>query len=65
VEFGIKEYLPPRGELARLPIPNVSFAREKKASFIDEHMKRVTMNPGPDKYGKSPTWCEPIGIKKN
>jgi hypothetical protein len=52
-EFGIKHYIPPRGELARLPIQKIAFAKQKKISFIDEHIKMKTIVPPPDKYGKN------------
>lgn len=37
----VKDYIPPRGELARLPIPNIASIcnKQKKPNFIDDHTK--------------------------
>jgi hypothetical protein len=52
-EFGIKAYVAPRGEMARLPIPSISLGKAKKLSMFEEHAKRKTIVPAPNKYQKS------------
>ena len=58
-DFGIKEYVVPRGELQRLPIPVISSIRnkQKRLSFIDDEIKRKMSIPGPSKYLKVVEWC--------
>jgi len=40
LEFGIKKYIIPKGEYARLPIPKITAlrAKEKRNSFIDDEV---------------------------
>lgn len=61
--FGIKSYVAPRGELARLPIPNIASPNYKtpKSCFIDEVIKKKSVIPPPDKYIKNVVWCELAG----
>ncbi len=57
---GIKDYICPRGELARLPIPTTSSMKDKqkRISFIDQYVaaKKVVMSP--DKYVQNFVWCD-------
>ena len=45
----LSAYRPPKGELQRLPIPNTTSLKnkQKKTSYIDEHIKYRKKLPGP------------------
>ena len=43
----------PKGEMARLPIPSVSLGKAKKISLFEEHAKRKSIVPPPNKYIKN------------
>ena len=56
----VKDYIAPRGELARLPIPNIASIcnKQKKPNFIDEHTKAKKVVQSPDKYVQIHNWCD-------
>ena len=55
--WGIKAYVCPKDEYARLPIPNVSMNKIEKKTYIDYHTKAKSIVPSPDKYNKIHAWC--------
>ena len=55
-------YKPPKGELQRLPIPNITSPKnkQKKTSYIDDVTKYHKKFPGPaEKYAAKIEWCDP------
>jgi hypothetical protein len=56
--WGIKGYIIPKDEYARLPIPKISLDKETKRSFIDDFVKSKKIVPSADKYNKLKSWCD-------
>jgi hypothetical protein len=52
-ELGVKHYVCPKGEMARLPIPSISLGKAKKISLFEEHAMRKAIVPPPNKYIKN------------